>query len=230
MVKPFVYPRHFDMSPAAEINRIKGRIEEGIGRKGQRDTHLKLRSGGIRDVEFIAQCLQLLVGRVHENARSDNTLEALRQLQGVSALSDREADKLRNAYIFFRRLEHRLQMMHNRSDYSLPETEDEQRVMARAMDVASARAYRNILDAHLKAVQEVYAEVFVEARESEGRSIGALVNMEVGDAEAIGLLEEIGFARPQKRTATSSIWLMDTCRGLWAHKRGRALRNWRPPH
>ena len=196
MVKPFVYPRHFDMSPAAEINRIKGRIEEGIGRKGQRDTHLKLRSGGIRDVEFIAQCLQLLVGRVHENARSDNTLEALRQLQGVSALSDREADKLRNAYIFFRRLEHRLQMMHNRSDYSLPETEDEQRVMARAMDVASARAYRNILDAHLKAVQEVYAEVFAEARESEGRSIGALVNMEVGDAEAIGLLEEIGFARP----------------------------------
>ena len=196
MVKPFVYPRHFDMSPAAEINRIKGRIEEGIGRKGQRDTHLKLRSGGIRDVEFIAQCLQLLVGRVHENARSDNTLEALRQLQGVSALSDGEADKLKNAYIFFRRLEHRLQMMHNRSDYSLPETEDEQRVMARAMDVASARAYRNILDAHLKAVQEVYAEVFAEARESEGRSIGALVNMEVGDAEAIGLLEEIGFARP----------------------------------
>ena len=196
MVKPFVYPRHFDMSPAAEINRIKGRIEEGIGRKGQRDTHLKLRSGGIRDVEFIAQCLQLLVGRVHENARSDNTLEALRQLQGVSALSDGEADKLRNAYIFFRRLEHRLQMMHNRSDYSLPETEDEQRVMARAMDVASAQAYRNILDAHLKAVQEVYAEVFAEARESEGRSIGALVNMEVGDAEAIGLLEEIGFARP----------------------------------
>ena len=196
MVEPFVFPRYFDTSPATEINRIKERIEEGIGSKGQRETHLKLRSGGIRDIEFIVQCLQLLVGRIHENARSDNTLEAIRQLQRVSALSGQEADQLRDAYVFFRRLEHRLQMMHNRSDYSLPEGEDEQGVMARTMHMASAEAYRKTLAAHLKAVQEVYAQVFAETRESEGRSIGALVNMEIGDAEAIGLLEEIGFDRP----------------------------------
>ena len=196
MVEPFVYPRYFDTSPATEINRIKARIEDQIGSKGQRETHLKLRSGGIRDIEFIVQCLQLLVGRIHENARSDNTLEAIRQLQRVSALSGKEADQLRDAYVFFRRLEHRLQMMHNRSDYSLPEGEDEQGVLARTMDMGSAEAYRKILNAHLKAVQEVYALVFTEARESEGRSIGALVNMEIGDAEAIGLLEDIGFDRP----------------------------------
>ncbi len=196
MVQPFVYPRYFDTSPATEINRVKARIEDQIGSKGQRETHLKLRSGGIRDIEFIVQCLQLLVGRIHENARSDNTLEAIRQLQRVSALSGKEADQLRDAYVFFRRLEHRLQMMHNRSDYSLPEGEDEQRVLARTMDMESAGAYRKILDVHLKAVQEVYAQVFTEAHESEGRSIGALVNMEIGDAEASGLLEEIGFDRP----------------------------------
>ena len=196
MVQPFVYPRYFDTSPATEINRIKARIEEGIGRKGQRETHLKLRSGGIRDIEFIVQCLQLLVGRIHENARSDNTLEAIRQLQRVSALSGEEADQLKAAYIFFRRLEHRLQMMHNRSDYSLPEGEDEQGVLARAMNMGSAEAYHKILDAHLKAVQQVYAQVFTEARESEGRSIGALVNVEIGDAEASGLLKDIGFDRP----------------------------------
>ena len=196
MVKPFVFPRYFDTSPATEINRIKARIEDQIGSKGQRETHLKLRSGGIRDIEFIVQCLQLLVGRIHENARSDNTLEAIRQLQRVSALSGKEADQLRDAYVFFRRLEHRLQMMHNRSDYSLPEGEDEQRILARTMDMESAESYRKILDVHLKAVQEVYAQVFTEAHESEGRSIGALVNMEIGDAEASGLLEEIGFDRP----------------------------------
>ena len=196
MVQPFVYPRYFDTSPTTEINRVKERIEDAIGSKGQRETHLKLRSGGIRDIEFIVQCLQLLVGRIHENARSDNTLEAIRQLQRVSALSGKEADQLRDAYVFFRRLEHRLQMMHNRSDYSLPEGEDEQRILARTMDMGSAEAYRKILDVHLKAVQEVYAQVFTEARESEGRSIGALVNMEIGDAEASGLLEEIGFDRP----------------------------------
>ncbi len=196
MVQPFVYPRYFDTSPTTEINRIKARIEDQIGSKGQRETHLKLRSGGIRDIEFIVQCLQLLVGRIHENARSDNTLEAIRQLQRVSALSGKEADQLKAAYIFFRRLEHRLQMMHNRSDYALPEGVDEQGILARAMNMGSAEAYRKTLDVHLKAVQEVYAQVFTEARESEGRSIGALVNMEIGDAEASGLLEEIGFDRP----------------------------------
>ncbi len=196
MVQPFVYPRYFDTSPTTEINRIKVRIEDQIGSKGQRETHLKLRSGGIRDIEFIVQCLQLLVGRIHENARSDNTLEAIRQLQRVSALSGKEADQLKAAYIFFRRLEHRLQMMHNRSDYALPEGVDEQGILARAMNMGSAEAYRKTLDVHLKAVQEVYAHVFTEARESEGRSIGALVNMEIGDAEASGLLEEIGFDRP----------------------------------
>ena len=105
--------------------------------------------------------------------------EAIRQLQRVSALSGKEADQLRDAYVFFRRLEHRLQMMHNRSDYSLPEGEDEQRVLARTMDMESAESYRKILDVHLKAVQEVYAQIFTEAHESEGRSIGALVNMEI---------------------------------------------------
>ncbi|MDP6036941.1 MAG: glutamate-ammonia-ligase adenylyltransferase, partial [Candidatus Latescibacteria bacterium] len=97
MVQPFVYPRYFEVSPAAEIHRIKGRIENVLGRKGQGETHLKLRSGGIRDVEFIVQCLQLLVGRMHKNARSDNTLEAIRQLQRVSSLSEEEAESLKAA-------------------------------------------------------------------------------------------------------------------------------------
>ena len=198
MVQPFVYPRYFEASPAAEIHRIKGRIEDRIGRKGQGETHLKLRSGGIRDVEFIVQCLQLLVGRMHKNARSDNTLEAIRQLQRVSALSEEESDSLKAAYVFYRRLEHRLQMMHNRSDYALPEREEDQRMIARTLGFESIAEYRHILDRHLKAVQAVYANVFGDEQEHEGRSVGVLVHMEPGDPEAVKLLEEIGFDRPEE--------------------------------
>lgn len=198
MIQPFVYPRHFEASPTVEIHRIKQRIEAQIERKGQGDTHLKLRSGGIRDIEFTVQCLQLLVGRIHQSARSDNTLEAIRQLRRVAALSPEEADALREAYVFFRRLEHRMQMMHNRSDYILPNGEQALRVIARTMGYHAADAYRKDLKKYLMDVQTVYANVFAEVPESEGRSVGALVEMPSGDPEAMRLLAEIGFARPEE--------------------------------
>jgi [glutamine synthetase] adenylyltransferase / [glutamine synthetase]-adenylyl-L-tyrosine phosphorylase len=198
MIQPFVYPRHFEASPTVEIHRIKQRIEAQIGRKGQGDTHLKLRSGGIRDIEFTVQCLQLLVGRIHQSARSDNTLEAIRQLRRVAALSPEEADALREAYVFFRRLEHRMQMMHNRSDYILPDDDLALRVIARTMGYDEADACRTDLQQHLMGVQTVYANVFSEIPESEGRSVGALVEKPPGESEALRLLSEIGFARPEE--------------------------------
>ncbi|MDA0745600.1 MAG: hypothetical protein O2954_03720 [bacterium] len=196
-VQPFVYPRHFEVSPVEEIRRIKRRIEDRIGRKGEGETHLKLRSGGIRDIEFIVQCLQLLVGRVHTDARSGNTLEAIGQLQGVSALSDAEAGAMRAAYVFFRRLEHRLQMMHGLSDYSLPESGAEQGSLARCMGFDSAAEYVHALERHLETVQTIYREVFSETGDGEGRSVGVVCEMEMGDPEAASLLAELGFAQPE---------------------------------
>lgn len=198
MIQPFVFPQHFEMSPVDEIHRIKSRIESQLARKGQAETHLKLRSGGIRDIEFIVQCLQLLVGRIHQSARSDNTLEAIRQLQRVGALQAQEADVLRKAYVFFRRLEHRMQMMHGRSDYVLPEAGHEQRVIARTMAFESEEVFCEELEANQKGVQAIYGDVFSETQDGEGRSVGALVEMAFGDVEAIRLLKEFGFARPEE--------------------------------
>jgi len=198
MVQPFVYPHHFEMNPIDEIHQIKRRIESQLAKKGQAATHLKLRSGGIRDIEFVVQCLQLLVGRVHKSARSDNTLEAIRQLQRVGALQTGEADAMKQAYVFFRRLEHRMQMMHGRSDYVLPESGWEQQVIARTMGFHSPDAYCVALEKHRKDVQEIYASVFSSEQDGEGRSVGALVEMEQGDPEALELLESFGFVKPEE--------------------------------
>ena len=197
-VAPFVYPRHFEVSPAEEIHRIKRRIEDHLGRRGEDETHLKLRSGGIRDIEFIVQCLQLLVGRVHDDARSGNTLEAIGQLRRVSALSEAEAETLGCAYLFFRRVEHRLQMMHGLSDYTLPEAEADQVALARSLGM-SLLAYRNAIAGHLTAVQRIYRDVFSEAGDGgEGRSVGALCEIDLGDPEALGVLSDLGFAQPEE--------------------------------
>jgi glutamate-ammonia-ligase adenylyltransferase len=170
-LRPFIYPGYFEVSPVKEIHRIKLSIEDRIGEKGTRDTHLKLRSGGIRDVEFIVQCLQMLVGRVHTEARSANTLEAIGQLQRASALSEAEATGIREAYLFFRRVEHRMQMMHGQSDYILPQSEEDQRSLARSLGFRKASVYRANLSQHLDTVRYVYRGVFSEEETGEGRSL-----------------------------------------------------------
>ncbi|MDP6779402.1 MAG: hypothetical protein QGI83_21795, partial [Candidatus Latescibacteria bacterium] len=195
-LRPFVYPGHFDLSPADEIRRIKRRIEDHIGRSGEGETHLKLRPGGIRDIEFIVQCLQLLVGRVHEEARSGNTLTAIDQLEGVSALSREEARALRTAYLFYRRVEHRLQMMHGLSDYTLPESEERQAPLARSLAFDSPDEYGAVLRRHLSAVRMIFQSVFSEERERGSRPVAAICEMEAGDPEAEEMLREWGFEHP----------------------------------
>jgi glutamate-ammonia-ligase adenylyltransferase len=197
MIQPFVFPGHTDGRPVEEIHRIKQRIEGKIGRSGTSETHLKLRSGGIRDIEFVVQCLQLIVGQVHKQVRSGHTLEAIEQLRLVGALTDVQASALSDAYLFFRRLEHRLQMMHGLSDYSLPDKDETQRPMSRSMGFDSVEAYQGELDRHLSGVQAVYGEVFSDSEDAgASRSVANLCEIDLGDAEAEQTLADIGFAEP----------------------------------
>ncbi len=199
MIGPFAFPGFIDGTPVEEIHRIKQRIEGRIGKKGEAETHLKLRSGGIRDIEFVVQCLQLIVGQVHEQVRSGHTLEAIQQLRQVGALSDAQAYALSEAYLFFRRLEHRLQMRSGLSDYTLPETEAAQLIMALSMGLDSVESYRDHLEGHLGAVQAIYNEVFSEGEDpGASRSIASLCEVELGDPEAHQILSDVGFARPDE--------------------------------
>jgi len=198
MVRPFVYPGYFEVSPVKEIHRIKVSIEERIGRRGEGETHLKLRPGGIRDVEFIIQCLQLLVGRIHTDARSPNTVRAIKQLQRVSALSEAEAAGLREGYLFFRRLEHRMQMMKGQSDYILPQLEHEQFPLARCLGFRKTSMYRANLSQHLETVRFVYRSIFPEEETGEGRSLGVLCDLDAGDEEALKFLHGLGFTRTEE--------------------------------
>jgi glutamate-ammonia-ligase adenylyltransferase len=199
MIHPFIYPGHIDGSPVEEIHRIKQRIEGKLGKKGTADSHLKLRSGGIRDVEFVVQCLQMIVGQVHSQVRSGHTLEAIQQLVAVAALTGVQGSALSNAYVFYRRLEHRLQMMHGLSDYALPETEESQLPMARSIGFETAGEYSIQLDEHLADVQAIYNEIFSGGDDpGSSRSVATICEVELGDPDAQQALSEIGFARPDQ--------------------------------
>ena len=87
MLRPFIYPAHFHSAPHEEIRRIKERIEASIRERPRGENNIKLQAGGIRDIEFIVQCLQLLYGGFRPQARVHNTLAAIDRLAEVSALT-----------------------------------------------------------------------------------------------------------------------------------------------
>ena len=157
MLRPFIYPAHFHSAPHEEIRRIKERIEASIRERPRGENNIKLQAGGIRDIEFIVQCLQLLYGGVRPQARIHNTLAALDRLAKVSALTVAEAAALKSAYEFFRRIENLLQIASGRPDYAIP---GDARALALIMGYGDARAFASALAGHRLRVRRLFAALF----------------------------------------------------------------------
>jgi glutamate-ammonia-ligase adenylyltransferase len=188
-LEPFVYPRTFFHHPAESIARVKARIEAAI----DGDENIKLRAGGIRDVEFVVQALQLLNGGKDRSLRETNTLLALERLRAVQLLLDDEATTMRQAYIFFRTLEHRLQTMLNTQTHTLPSDARTLSTLARRMNLSSADELLGGSEAHSKAVKKVFDAVLsVEVK--EGRAdLAALVDGNVNEKTMTEVLARHGF-------------------------------------
>lgn len=154
-IRPFVYPRTFLRNPLEELSDMKARIEARIDSEG----NVKLGEGGIRDVEFIAQGLQLLNGGVDERLRERNSLLALAELGRARKLRKPDVTALSEAYKFLRTVEHRLQLLHGTQTHMLPEDESETALLARRLGFRSSRAFTRVLRSHRRAVRAVFQAV-----------------------------------------------------------------------
>jgi len=126
---PFVWRKYLDLGAVEEMRALKARAEREAGRRGGQD--LKLGPGGIREVEFFVQALQLLHGGKDASLRVSGTLPALERLLFAGLISSRDRDELAEAYVFLRRLEHRVQMVAERQTHALPEDPAERARLAR---------------------------------------------------------------------------------------------------
>jgi glutamate-ammonia-ligase adenylyltransferase len=114
---PFVYPSSFLKSPIEQIRRLRKVTIDRINS----DYDIKLSFGGIRDIEFSIQALQLLNVGKNKGLKTPSTLEAIEKLNSHSLLSNIEAENLTKYYILFRRIEHYLQLMNDQQTHTLPE-------------------------------------------------------------------------------------------------------------
>ncbi|MGH9429816.1 MAG: hypothetical protein ACRD2L_26320, partial [Terriglobia bacterium] len=189
-LEPFVYPRTFFHHPAESIARIKARIETAI----DGEENIKLQAGGIRDIEFIVQALQLLNGGKDKSIREGNTLRALEKLRSAGLVSQEETETLRSAYIFFRTLEHRLQTMLNTQTHTMPGDARMRSTLARRLRLSSARELLDCTEAHSHVVRRVFDEVLSVGEKKGGEAdIATLIDGNVDEKAVAKVLARFGF-------------------------------------
>jgi [glutamine synthetase] adenylyltransferase / [glutamine synthetase]-adenylyl-L-tyrosine phosphorylase len=156
MIQPFRYPRSLPERTLAEVGEMKARIESEVVRAGELERNVKLGRGGIREIEFIVQTLQLLnAGRLPflQNAQ---TLPTLDQLVRYRLLAPADARSLRESYCFLRDVEHRLQMENNRQTHTLPSDRAALERLARLLGFARLQQFERTLKSHTQAVRAQY--------------------------------------------------------------------------
>jgi [glutamine synthetase] adenylyltransferase / [glutamine synthetase]-adenylyl-L-tyrosine phosphorylase len=132
-IEPYVYRKYLSFAEINEIKSIKRRIEQKANQAGSSDTEVKTGHGGIRDIEFTIQFLQLLNGGDLPEVRQRNTLLAMQALERAGCLTDQECQILDDAYRFLRKTEHRLQLLFDLQTHRLPSGDDEMRKLAQRM-------------------------------------------------------------------------------------------------
>ena len=149
----------------ASVRIAKQKIDRHIERRDD-GFNVKLQRGGIREIEFIAQALQLAHGGRDEWLRVAHTLISLGRLADRNLISEHERTELSDAYSFLRMLEHRLQMEHGLQTHTVPQTSAQRSLVARRMNFSGQTALDEFdlsLQAHTANVRKVYDRVFADA-------------------------------------------------------------------
>ena len=207
-IEPFIYRRYLDYTTVDELRHMKMRIENELLSAQGKERNIKLGHGGIREIEFFTQALQLVNGGYEPTIRGQNTLEALEQLARHHFISASDQDKLSRAYRFLRQVEHKVQMVQEAHAHSVPEGDDEEKALARRLGYTRAKkqSERDLFwrdhRAHTTAVRSTFDRLFYSAQKEitdEGASKVGTIWHDLDRRDLIvEELEQVGFRDPAK--------------------------------
>jgi glutamate-ammonia-ligase adenylyltransferase len=169
-VRPFVYDRPFDAAALEDVRRVKQQIDRKIAEREESHRHVKLGVGGIREIEFVCQAMQVRFGGRHRSLRERSTLGALDALRRTRLLALEEHDALVSAYLFLRDVENKLQMVSDTQVHALPEAPEEMRACALRLgyrDRDTRKAEEALLSdyrSHTEATHRIFQDVLAGDR------------------------------------------------------------------
>ena len=203
-LSPLVWEASQRDSFVEDVQAMRRRVLENVP-ADVRDRELKLGPGGLRDVEFAVQLLQLVHGRIDDTLRARNTLEALADLAKGGYVGREDAKVLTDAYEFLRLLEHRLQLQRFKRTHQLPDADDEKRNrwLARAAGFSAGPrgTAPEAMNRHLKAIRHEVATL--HERLFYRPLLDAVVDLTVGEAtlSAAGVKDQLaalGYRHPAR--------------------------------
>ncbi|MBI3571095.1 MAG: bifunctional [glutamate--ammonia ligase]-adenylyl-L-tyrosine phosphorylase/[glutamate--ammonia-ligase] adenylyltransferase, partial [Gammaproteobacteria bacterium] len=168
---PFVFRKYLDYGTFESLRAMKTLIEREVARKGM-EANVKLGPGGIREIEFIAQALQLVHGGREPVLQERALLPVLDRLVAAGHFESGARDLLRDAYVFLRNTEHRLQMVVDAQTHALPTDDVERQRLAFGMSFPDWVTFETALNRHRQKVQEQFALMF-RAPQGETTPAGA---------------------------------------------------------
>lgn len=178
LIQPFIYRRHLDPAGIRQLQDMKRQIDAQIADKDQARTNVKLGLGGIREIEFFIQILQLLFGGRQPELQERHSLRALAKLHAAGLVSQQHATTLRQAYCYLRRLEHRLQMEQGAQTHMLPRHEAQRQRLARLCGYAT---WETFYAQHVQHTEAVHA-IFISAFDTTQATMSAVFSPGAGTA------------------------------------------------
>jgi len=201
-IRPFVYRRYLDYATVADIKEMKARVEAELGRKAR--GNVKLGRGGIREVEFLVQVLQLINGGRDDRVRCRGSLPTLARLVECGYVPADEGAELAQAYRFLRNVEHKIQIVHERQTHVVPTDVREQETLARRLgyhDTDAVARFWSDFDRHSGRVRQAFEKLFYEPAAETRRAVAPetaelLRNLDAREP-TVQRLRELGFAAPE---------------------------------
>ena len=160
---PFIYRKYLDYTLIEDMKLMKQKIDASLTRNREAETNLKLGRGGIREIEFFIQALQLVYAGKISRLRERNSLLALELLAEAKLISEEDRQQLSEAYRFLRTVEHRIQVVQERQTHSLPAKEEELLALARRSGFLrdnGLQKFYETLDLHRSRVAAIFGSLF----------------------------------------------------------------------
>src|SRR4051812_18664756 len=215
-IAPFVWRKHLDFAALADVHDMKRQMQTFRGQNeiAVEGHNVKVGRGGIREIEFFAQTQQLIAGGRHPELRVRPTLDALNVLAASNWITHEARDELTAAYLFLRRVEHRLQMMADEQTHTLPEETEAVERFGRFLGYDSRAAFAADLLRHLNCVQGHYGRLF----EGDPTGTAKLPEFDYGkgpdDPRLLEHLSKLGFKKPLMVAETVRQWTTGEYRAL----------------
>lgn len=163
LLSPFVYRKYLDYNLIEDMKLMKQKIDASLARNREGESNLKLGRGGIREIEFFIQALQLVYAGKTPRLRERNSLKALQLLHEARIISEQDSRQLSEAYRFLRTVEHRIQVVQERQTHSLPASDEEMKALARRCGFLRENGlerFSETLEMHRSRVSAIYGGLF----------------------------------------------------------------------